>query len=133
MSIPDWLSWNQNSVFESQSEIDTWQGGICKSCRLVWGAEERVLLAASCMVVGTVPGAAGGELAVEGDFWKLCKGELEKKRKESMFREGRRSIFFRVKLGENRGEGEVENYGELSFKITGKQLEENQREEIGLA
>ena len=24
------------------------------------GAEERVLLAASCMVVGTVPGAAGG-------------------------------------------------------------------------
>ena len=35
MSIPDWLSWNQNSVFESQSEIDTWQGGICKSCRLL--------------------------------------------------------------------------------------------------
>ena len=26
VSIPDWLSWNQNSVFESQSEIDTWQG-----------------------------------------------------------------------------------------------------------
>ena len=37
MSIPDWLSWNQNSVFESQSEIDTWQGGICKSCRLLRG------------------------------------------------------------------------------------------------
>nr|CAN72970.1 hypothetical protein VITISV_018183 [Vitis vinifera] len=37
VSIPDWLSWNQNSVFESQSEIDTWQGGICKSCRLLRG------------------------------------------------------------------------------------------------
>ena len=35
VSIPDWLSWNQNSVFESQSEIDTWQGGIYKSCRLL--------------------------------------------------------------------------------------------------
>ncbi|RVW13591.1 hypothetical protein CK203_091908 [Vitis vinifera] len=33
VSIPDWLSWNQNSVFEGQSETDTWQGGICKSSR----------------------------------------------------------------------------------------------------
>ena len=40
MSIPDWLSWNQNSVFESQSEIDTWQGGICKSCRLLRGRRQ---------------------------------------------------------------------------------------------
>ena len=37
MSIPDWLSWNQNSVFESQSEIDTWQGGICKKLQVVEG------------------------------------------------------------------------------------------------
>ena len=40
MSIPDWLSWNQNSVFESQSEIDTWQGGIYKSCRLLRGRRQ---------------------------------------------------------------------------------------------
>ena len=38
VSIPDWLSWNQNSVFESQSEIDTWQEGICKKLQTVRGA-----------------------------------------------------------------------------------------------
>ena len=68
----------------------------------------------------------GGGLAVEGDFWKLCK-ESSRKRKQRCFGREKTEHFFRVKLGENRGEGEVENYGELSFKITGKQLEENRR------
>ena len=92
MSIPDWLSWNQNSVFESQSEIDTWQGGICKSCRLLRSrpaGEERFFqqeggvlfgggfsgrLQRSFREGGFCLGFGGGEL--EGKEKKLQRGKF---------------------------------------------------------
>ncbi|RVW18272.1 hypothetical protein CK203_114408 [Vitis vinifera] len=101
VSIPDWLSWNQNSVFESQSEIATWQGGICKSCRLLRGAEERVLL--GCQLHGSGNGTwgcrrvrslGGGELLF-GFFGEVPGGWLQKEEKEESFREetrGRRLL-----------------------------------------
>ncbi|RVW25121.1 hypothetical protein CK203_117006 [Vitis vinifera] len=86
VSIPDWLSWNQNSVFESQSEIDTWQRGICKSCKLLRGVEERVLL--GCQLHGSGDGTWGCRRVVPG-------GWLQKEEKEESFREetrGRRLL-----------------------------------------
>ena len=77
VSIPDWLSWNQNSVFESQSEIDTWQGGICKSCRLLRGSR---------------PAAGGRSFWLEeGVLWRCAFSIRERKavtERECFWREG---------------------------------------------
>ena len=110
---------------------DCWRSSFLRGNFLWFGGQDRAWPESKPLVI-FLEREKGGQLQREEVVWPLkeifgsCVKRARGKENRDVSGE-RRQHFFRVKLGENRGEGEVENYGELSFKITGKQLEENRR------